>query len=225
MRTKILSSLFVAILLIFAFEVSAQEQAPAPTFKDGDFWQFRIVSEQKTGRTDTSALQGDYEVFYSGGQLKLFKLAEGEKSEIQQVLDERAVDLNFRTDELLGMLDPRQPVWQYLQFPLSVGKAWTTNYRASGRGERKPYTVTLTAETRATEIVKISTSGGTFPAFKIERNVVGSRAPGDARQAITKFDIDYTYYYSPQTQSIVKYVRKRGEESTSIELIKFGSAR
>ena len=76
-----LAGFLVAISVISAFNVFAQEQAPKPTYKDGDFWHYR-VSEDITNRSTTAALNGTYELRYTEGKVKAFLLSGSDKEEI-----------------------------------------------------------------------------------------------------------------------------------------------
>ena len=108
---------------------------------------------------------------------------------------------------------------QLLQFPLSVGKKWSTQYRQQIiNGVRN-----LTTETNVTGLEEITTPAGKFRAFKIERwgSAAAVKNAGKAPGSKTR-NYEWTYYYSPQTQSILKYVYEDEEGGTrEIELVKF----
>jgi hypothetical protein len=200
-------------------EIDGQKQVTQPSFKEGDFWQFRIVP-RLGGATDTAVLNGDYEVVFLGNQFKLFQIGEGEKVEIQPVFNGNLVDLSFYAAELIRVLDSRQPELQYLEFPLFVGKVWTTQYRVKvGR----ILVLTFTAETRATEIEEIRTLAGRFRAFKMERNVVGFYAPYDPHNRDIPYRVLSTYYYSPETRSIVRYIKGGAGGGVNLQLMRFGT--
>jgi hypothetical protein len=59
----------------------SQEQAPAPVFKDGDFWRFN-VTEDIANVSSTRELDGVYELIYSQGTAKIFQSPEGQRSEV-----------------------------------------------------------------------------------------------------------------------------------------------
>lgn len=150
-------------------------------------------------------LNGVYEILYSNGRFKTFKLEENQKREIKS------------EGILVGLLAQTENL-QQLQFPLYKGKEWKTNY--TFRPRRQEADRLVTAVTRVTDAGEIAIGLGTFQAFKIER---------DARFK----NIDhwvYEYYWSPQTKSVVKYSMAvlKGAAAGSkrdIELIRFGSAR
>jgi len=198
----------VALFILAALPVFAQEQAVRPNDKDGDFWHFRGVEKEAFVHT-TDSLQGEYKVLYSDGQVKVFKL------EATQELS----DKTYQVEVLKRMLALRQDALQYLQFPIFVGKKWNASWRGELRGlPGRVYA--YAADSQVTAIEEISTPAGSFRAFKIER-----------QQRFGTTIARLTYYYSPLAKSIAKY--SYYEESRQgkicckrdIELIKFGSAR
>ena len=206
MKKKVPLSFIVGVLLIAVFEVFAQEQAEGPRYKDGDFWQFR-ATERNWFASSTAALIGDFEVSYSEGKPKVFKLEGGGK--VEWPYDTGA--------ELRRMLNIKSS-YEYLRFPLFMGQNWRGSYTTTLRGAR-PQRYTRNFENRVTGIEEVSTPAGTFRGFKIEREAWS----GQARRWLT-------YYYSPLTRSIVKwsyYEENQGSRccEREIDLIKFGSAR
>ena len=67
--------------LLSAAHSFSQEQAPAPVFKDDDFWHFKIT-EDIANVSSTRELHGVYELIYSNGALKVFHLPGGQRSEL-----------------------------------------------------------------------------------------------------------------------------------------------
>jgi hypothetical protein len=147
-----------------------------------------------------------YELTYKQDRIAI-RLEGGEKSEVQQAVR-----------ELRRMLAIDDEV-RLLQFPLSVGKKWSTQYRQQIiNGVRN-----LTTETNVTGLEEITTPAGKFRAFKIERwgSAAAVKNVGKAPGSKTR-NYEWTYYYSPQTQSIVKYAYEDEEGGTrEIELVKF----
>ena len=202
MKTKMFPLAMMALFLVAPLKVFAQEQAPAPVYQDGDFWRFRAARKV-------------YEASIKDGKLQIYEPKPDQK-----------VDADPDTAaQLKTMLAVEQEEKQFLQFPLSVGKSWSSSYQAEQRGTGR--LINVPGHSSATGIEEITTPAGTFRAFKIERveteppTSLGGRRPHiGARRT-------YTYYYSPQTRSIVKY---NCEESfcgkiNEIELIKYGTAR
>jgi hypothetical protein len=203
-----MKKLFIAIVFVVAIPLNlfAQEQANKPDYKDGDFWQYK-VTEKGFRQQSTTALNGVYELTYKPDRIAI-RLEGGEKSEVRQAVGELR--------RMLAVDDDRQ----LLQFPLSIGKKWSTRFEqaTSSSAARK-----LTTETNVTGLEEITTPAGKFRAFKIERwgSAAAVKNAGKAPGSKTR-NYEWTYYYSPQTQSIVKYVYEDEEGGTrEIELVKF----
>lgn len=71
----------LTLVLAFPFNGFSQEQVLAPTYKDGDFWVFRVTQSDRLG-TSTARLEGDYQVYYTSGGFRFFQLSGGEKVEM-----------------------------------------------------------------------------------------------------------------------------------------------
>lgn len=215
MRSKIFSLLPVAILLIFAPEVSAQDQAPAPAFKEGDFWHFK-VTEKDFLTYSSDALAGTYELSYSQGKIKGFVLTGDKKEEIELNPDRPTGSLLV----LLGLKEDRQD----LKFPLSVGQKWDYNYRFRPITAKREQSRSV--EIRVVGIEEITTPAGKLQVFKIERDEGWTQGGGpQARQEQARRLT--TYFYSPAAKSIVKSSMKHIHDSATreIELIKYGSSK
>ena len=78
-RPILLSVLAAAIFLSTAILI-AQEQAPAPTFKEGDTWQFNIVPKGQLGKS-TDQNEGMHELPVTQGVVKLYKISGGQRNE------------------------------------------------------------------------------------------------------------------------------------------------
>jgi len=130
MKHRLLSWSLAIGLLWATASVFAQDQAPAPSFKDGDTWQFNISA--KGYRTSSSErFTGIYELVFSQGQLKVY---------------EGKTELNIKSEgadsglpSLIGINEERPS----LKFPLSVGQKWTYEYvnRPVGAREDVKYSV------------------------------------------------------------------------------------
>jgi hypothetical protein len=197
-------SIGVLTLLWSVTTVWAQEQAPAPSFKDGDTWQFNITA--KGQRTSSSErFTGIYELVFSQGQLKVY---------------EGKTELNIKSEgagsELLNLIgiNAEQPS---LKFPLSVGQKWNYEYvnRPIGAREDIKYSVEVTV----TGIEQVTTPAGSFKAYKLVRNEQRRVAGRQVRWITTTI----TYFYSPDTRSVVKSttVSDDAPGTTDTELIKF----
>lgn len=204
---RIILSLVIGVFIL-AFDVLGQE-APAPVYQNGESWTFRVVEKLLT--QSTRGLDGDYEVIHKGGKF-IVRLAEGEKPETQQdlVILRR---LMFLPEDNL----------QFLQFPLSVGKKWSTSHEVNIRAVQAP--IRRNVETSVTGTQEVSTAAGTFRAFKIERLDTGN-IPAPRKAAGLQSRWNYIYYYSPQTRSIVKFsFENETGDKRDIELIKYGAVR
>jgi hypothetical protein len=93
---------------------------------------------------------------------------------------------------------------QFLQFPIFVGKTWWMN-RADGPVR---WIVTMSV----TGVEDVTTAAGNFRSFIIKRREAGIRFGGDAGRGEGRSAgrLYFTYYYSPQTQSIVKHYFTNG---------------
>jgi hypothetical protein len=204
MKKTILASMFVLLSLAHTGAIG-QERHEAPLFKDGDYWQYRVVEHGDYMKTERE-LNGIYELVYASGRFRALKVEESRKTELKS-------DMGL----LLGLLTQTEKL-QYLQFPLHKGRSWTTDY--TFRPRRRDADRLVKTVTSVTDFGDITTGAGAFQAFKIER---------DARFR----DVDhwrFVYYWSPQTKSVVRYLMEvlKGAAAGSkreIELIQFGPAR
>lgn len=208
---------FSLALLLSSVCAFSQEQAPAPVFKDGDFWQFKVI-EYVANLSSTALLNGIYELVYSQGKVIAFELTGDQKVEINLDPDDRTGTLLV----LLGLNSKRPD----LKFPLSVGQKWNYAYQFKATGGRVVHSRHV--EVSVVGIESVITQAGTFRAFRIivETNWwTGARGP----KVETKMNHSTTtYFYSAETKSIVKSggknsVKSSNESKRQIELIKFGS--
>lgn len=205
MKNIAISATFAITLLLCTMAVG-QEQAPAPVYKDGDFWYFKIARKGYQS-SDTSRTEGSYEVRYTGGDRKVYELTGTQK-----------VDATGDSADALKRAAGYEDERQRLDFPLFVGKKWKTSYRVtSGKN-----TVTRIVETTVIAIEDVTTPAGVFKTFKMER-------VDSAAKSYTKS----VSYYSPETRTVVKssseivgmagYAGGDAGAQSEIELTKFGS--
>jgi hypothetical protein len=225
MRRIILTSILLSALTAYgpgfprveAAENTASnvEQAEAPVYKGGESWTYRVNNKLHSGSRSDLLEDGDYEIAFQDGKRRIFRLEGGQKLDVTN-----AGNLNL----MLPTKGSLEGDTQYFQFPLTVGKQWTAKYY------NKPAKRWITAENSVSGIETVITPAGSFPAFKIERQVF--IAAGGIYRATTHTQWTYTYFYSPQTRSILKYhYQSESAEggvgtltpvhTTSIELIKF----
>jgi hypothetical protein len=199
----VLAAFFWSAAILFA-----QEQAPAPVHKEGDTWQFNIFRKGQVA-SSTELNEGMYEVSVTQGIVKLYQIDGGQKIE-KPIEPDRPTQAFVR---LIGKSDNQRPT---VKFPLSVGQKWTYEYEfrpvASKLNQRR------SAEVNVVGIEQVTTPAGSFKAYKLIRNENWARGwRGSLGSGTT------TYFYSPETKSIVKSSSLNDDNpgTTEIELIKF----
>jgi len=193
------------MIVMGALNLSAQEQAPKPTYQEGDFWQYKVSTKDWITGNTSEALNGIYELTYTQGRVTAFLLSGTNREEINVSPDTSGQNLL----PLLGGTDERLS----LKFPLSVGQKWTYEYRNRAPGAKSAWT--HHAEVNVTGVEQVATTAGAFKAFRLEESV----SFGTQRAFST------TYFFSPETRSVIKSTEVRDFGGTrEIELIKFGSA-
>jgi len=194
MKERQMNKGFLFSILTVAFSLSpavvlAQEQAPAPLYKEGDTWQFNISRKGQVG-SSTEQNDGVYELSVSQGTMKIYQIDGSQKNE-------KIIQRDGPTQELLrliGKSDQRPD----LKFPLSIGQKWTYEYTT--RPPSSKFDQHRAAEVNVTGMEQVITPAATFKAYKLIRSeswAVGSKS-GSRGGSTT------TYFYSPETRSIVK---------------------
>lgn len=202
--------MFSLVLLLSSVNVFSQDQAPAPSFKEGDFWRFKVTEDVKD-LSSTKELDGIYELIHSQATVKAFELIGDKKVEVNLDPDDRSGTFLV----LLGL----HPKRLHLKFPLLVGQKWNYNYSFRPTGIRG-FVQTRTTEVRVVGIEQITVPAGTFDTFKIITETISSRGPfasGGSR------DSTATFFYSAETKCIIKSSNDSDTVKREIELIKFGS--
>jgi hypothetical protein len=145
------------VLLLFLKDVSlyGAEGVQAPRFTEGDVWRFQVSHKDWITWSSDALQSGDYEVLYTQGELRIFRLFDRAKEEISGI----------RIDPLLRMLGTFKGKSTLLEFPLFEGKKWETQYRHD-RGRRR----TVTTDHLVSGPKSITVPAGTFEAFMIERD-------------------------------------------------------
>lgn len=166
-----------AIAIVFSQTVAfSQDEATKPSYKNGETWLYTLKEGGSTGSSSRS-LNGTYELSIVDGKLKVAAVNGSEKE-----------DLEPRPAPLIAMLT----FGPNLDFPLTVSKQWTRDYKGTYVGSSKPIARKITYEVKGIE--QVTTPAGTYRAFKLESD---DRA--GQRDYFTT-----TYWYSPETRSIVK---------------------
>ena len=199
---RIRVSLLLLTCLFYPPFALTQEEAPKPSYRNGDSWQFKAREWDMIGKTSNS-IDGTYELSMTDGRLKVFVLSGDQKDELEP-----------RPNTLIALLG----LTRNLDFPLSVGKKWNYNYKlrlpgATRERERKVEVTVVGAE-------QITTAAGTFRVYKLEMY-----DSADAKDTFVT-----TYWYSPETKSVVKYffdssVGAGAGGKREIELTKFNPAK
>ena len=148
----------------------------APVYKDGDWWIFR---RKEDGKPPWNA-----RVTYKDGKFESDDPAFLEGQNINgapQFLAFASVYLN----------DPQK---KPLDFPLVPGKKWTFRYTSDGFNFRRKWREAK-AEAVGAAAQPMKTPAGSFNGIKIRRTDWGGNGFADL-----------TYYYSPETKSIVKHI-------------------
>jgi hypothetical protein len=187
--------------------IVAQDQAPAPVFKEGDTWQINITRKDQVG-SSTSQNEGAYELVFTQGKVKVFEINGSQKSEVNVQPDSPA-------EGLLGVIGKNEKRPD-LKFPLSVGQKWEYQVVVRPAGSRQDQR--RSAEVTVVGQEQVTTPAGSFKAFKLVRSESWSVGRGGGSNTSTS-----TFYYSPETRSIVKRVTENANSPavTVNELIKF----
>ena len=197
----LLGLVFLCVLL-GSLQAFSQDEATKPSYKKGETWLYSVKEGGSIG-SSSNLLNGTYEVSIVNGKMKTAAVTGSQKE-----------DLDPRPPVLLGLLT----FAPNLNFPLTVGKTWSREYKGTYVGSNKPIARTISYEVKGIE--QVTTPAGTFRAFKLESD---DRAGG--RDYYTT-----TYWYSPETKSIVKSVfdGSAGGQTVGlqreVELIKFTPA-
>ncbi len=200
--------LFIGLIVMGALfshlQAFSQDEATKPGYKNGETWLFTSKDSGTIGSDPSKMLNGTYELSIVDGKMKTAVVSGSQKD-----------DLDPRPPVLLGLLT----FGPNLNFPLTVGKQWTRDYKGTYIGSSKTMARKVTYEVKAIE--QVTTPAGTFRAFKLESD---DRA-GPRDYWVTN------YWYSPETRSMVKYqfdATAGGQVDglkRDIELIKFTPAK
>jgi hypothetical protein len=208
MKHRFLSwSLAIAVSLATT-SVFAQDQAPAPSFKEGDTWQFNITHKNYAA-SSTEFLEGVHELTFTQGGVKIFQVSGNQKTE-------RTIQPDGETQILLTVMGKSTQL-QDLKFPLSVGQKWSYSYETtppnSGGAQRRAVEINVTG----TE--QVTLSAGSFKAYKLVKSESWS---GAGKRGVNNGSTS-TYFFSPETKSVVKRVMvyDNNLQTLEIELIKF----
>jgi len=144
-RKTLLFGFIIIVSALFAqLPVFSQDDAAKPAYKNGETWLF-TVKEGGTIGSSGKLLNGTYEVSMVDGKMKTASVTGSQKD-----------DLDPRPPVLLGLLT----FGTNLDFPLTVGKQWSRDYKGTYVGSSKPIARKITYEVKAIE--QVTTPGGLF---------------------------------------------------------------
>jgi hypothetical protein len=198
---RLLTLAVISIAVLFSHvAVFGQDEATKPGYKNGETWVYTAKEGGSIG-SRSNPIDGTYELTIVDGKLKIFSVSGAQKDEVDP-----------RPNTLISLLG----FARNLNFPLTVGKQWSLEYKGAPIGGRAALR-TVTYEVKGIE--QITTAAGSFRAFRLESD--DRAGPRDYWTT--------TFWYSPETRSIVKSVfdGTAGGQQTGakreIELIKFPS--
>jgi hypothetical protein len=205
MSKRILSVGFAVVIFCSTAIVLAQEQAAAPAHKEGDTWQFNF-SRKGQFASSTEQLDGMYELSITQGVVKIYEADGSQKTEVLIQPDGSSQGLL----RLIGKSDQQDR--PNLKFPLLAGQKWTYQYVTRPPNTRRDQRRSV--EVSVIGIEQVTTPAGAFKAYRLIRSDSWSTGSNTT-----------TYFYSPETRSIVKSstVNDNNPGTVEIELIKFTS--
>ena len=177
-----------AVILLSAAVTHGQQKAPARSYQEGESWRFRVDAAQRSLYESERLVSGIYEIVYSQGRLRAFYAAPTEREELVPI------------PELLMFLLGEG---KEFSFPLAVGKTWSWRYallfRTLVQTGVRFYWRDVDVNVSGTEQIK--TAAGTFESYKLVKE--DRLASGSSRWLTT-------YYFSPDTQSVIRMTSNQG---------------
>src|SRR5262245_29097880 len=160
----------------------ADQRAEAPTYNPDDYWVFKVTRFSKEqSSADEIQKGGEFVLVPTPKRARVFRLTDGNRIPIT-----RPGNLSM----MLPTVGVQQEIAKYYDFPLFVGKKW----------EAPGFQNKLTSpKNEVTAIETVTTPAGSFPVYKIERLISRTMLDGNVQR------FWFTYYYSPQTRSLVKF--------------------
>ena len=200
-------SFTVAIIFLLATSGLAQDRPERQPYREGEFWQFKYRSwGWMPLSTDSTRLpDGIYEIVYSQKQFRTFYAGPEEREELSPA-----------NPKLMNLLAQGQD----FQFPVAPGKKWSYEYtRTQSVGDGGPVHIVhqrRIVELHVERIERVTTEAGILNAFKVVKvdRRIGTYRPREVT----------TYYYSEQTNSVVKMLFGGGGAKIEAVLIKHGIA-
>jgi len=191
---KFFEMLIAVLCLLVPLQISYGQQAEAPVYKDGDWWRVKVEVVQKgyTRSGQCDEMYPEYLVRWEQGKPKVYRVSGTMQEEI---------DCPSMIRDLLN-IPPDERGW--LNFPLSLNKAWSFSYLSGGPGRRSRRNY---SENKVTTWEKVHTPKGEFDAFKIERLI----NPG----------LNYYLWYSPAAKAVIVFQRRATQSDRTVTLVDF----
>jgi hypothetical protein len=212
MNKLILSVGFAVSLFWSTAGILAQEQAAAPVHKEGDTWQFNF---SRKGQIASSTEQNDgmYELSVTQGVVKIYEANGSQKNEILIQPDGSSQGLL----RLIGKSDQQDR--PNLKFPLLAGQKWNYEFVTRPAGSKRDQRRHV--EVNVAGMEQVTTPAGSFKAYKLIKSESWSTT--GPRGGTGGGSNTATYFYSPETRSIVKRsnVNDNNPGTVETELIKF----
>jgi Caspase domain len=209
---------------------------PAPTYAVGDEWEFLTITSNplNPGADPTSVIEKLTAVNYvQGGRLGLFR-EKLDKPGGVAITTGRTYFVNAELESGFSEPDAISGRRKMLIFPFNPPERWSYSYEfPTNRGTGKSRD---DLDSKVAGWEQVTVPAGTFWAVKVEqkgwRNNLSPDVISWARQATR---LDFTFWYSPETKSIIQLTRKQFPSNVSLpgglanlmiteQLIRFTSA-
>lgn len=182
-----------ALALLFWSAVAQAQEAPFVPYKVGSEYTMKRIGTDGAMRVDTYRV--DREETLRGRRYTVIA-----RDNVEAWLSAETKSIAFLTQDG-KVIETYDPDWQDWQWPLAVGKSWTSNYKQTNLQQAFP---PAQAKWTVTAYEDVTVSAGTFKAFRIER------APGaNTNQVITR-------WYAPQVGLVVRQIETRVDQPGSI---------
>ena len=206
---KTFAVLFTTLALVIQFGGYAAAQQPqdaqeappptgtriveAPTFKVGDFWEYRRSQKGDQFTRTVTAIKGDLVTMVDEAGQKFVFSKDGNIVE------------GYDLGELAQTYDPFIP---RLQFPLQERKNWARSFTVRSQRRVKPHNATVWGKVGGWE--QISVPAGNFNAIKIEIQFQGF---GQGRQEVC--------WYAQEIKRFVKCTFSEAHRGNDFELVSY----
>ncbi len=184
------------MILIFASVAWEQEKCEAPILNVGDKWKYSDKSG-KQGIQEVLAVENDIYVIRMGKETRGY--------------DKSTMNVNFILEggKRIKYTESRSRI---LNFPLFAGKKWNHLFSTIPKtAAKRVYEMSFREEYSVSGLEEVSTAAGKFKAYRI-----------DYQQTVLqnmKQSAKGTYWYAPETKSLVKRIEEIGGMAMEMELV------